>query len=113
MSVEKIVRPFQTGDVFNARVLPPEQPPLETGVEVVALEWAGSAESKWIEEPPPATMGFTIEWIEDKRRRVTEKVRVENPDDPSQFVELERIKSTVFKNNKSGEEMPFKMDWSL
>jgi hypothetical protein len=35
--------------------------------------------------------------------RVTEKVRVENPDDPSQFVMIERINQLKFRNKKSKE----------
>jgi hypothetical protein len=35
--------------------------------------------------------------------RTTEKVKVTNPNDPSQFVEIERIKSLVMKDIKTGE----------
>lgn len=112
MSVEKIVRPFLPGEVFDARVLAPGQPPLEAVVEEVVLEWAGSVDAKWLEEPPPVMMGFQATWEEDRDRRVTEQVRIENPDDSSQFVNIERIKNMVFKNNKTGEEIPLKMDWS-
>jgi hypothetical protein len=35
--------------------------------------------------------------------QVTEKVKVTNPNDPSQFVEIERIKSLVMKDIKTGE----------
>lgn len=112
MSIEKIVRPFQESDVFNARVLAPQQPALGDAPEDVVLEWEGKADAKWTEEPVPATMGFTTEMVEDKSRRVTESIRVENPDDSSQFVEIERIKSTVFKDQANGKEIPIKMDWS-
>lgn len=42
-------------------------------------------------------------WIEDRGARVVEKVKVFNPDDESQFVEVEQIKSFTMKNAKTGE----------
>jgi hypothetical protein len=113
MSLEKIVRPFQLTDVFTARVSPPEIPATEepSSEPNSVLEWAGSAEAKWEEEPAPATLGFTVEWTEDKSRRVTETVRVTNPDDDDQFIDVERIQKMVLKNNRNGEEIPIKLDW--
>lgn len=111
VKLEGIVRPFQEGDVFNARVLAPAQPPIGAA-EVVVLSVTGSAEAKWIAEPDPTSFGITVSWEEDKSRRVSEKVRVENPDDSTQYVEIERIKQMVFKNRGTGQELPLKMDWS-
>lgn len=110
-ALEKIVRPFQTGEVFNARRLAPALPHNATPPDDVLITVEGSAEAKYTEEPGPASLGYTVEWIEDKSRRVTETVRVENPDNSDQYVELERIKQMVLKNNKNGEEIPIKMDW--
>lgn len=41
-------------------------------------------------------------WIEDRGKRVMDKVKVTNPDDPNQFVEVEQIKSFTMKNVKDG-----------
>lgn len=109
-SMERVVRPFQNGDVFTARVLPPVQPVNEV-LPPVHTSIIGAPDTTYDEEPAPVTLGFQVEWQEDHSRRVTDQVRVENPDDPSQFVEVERIKSTVFKNSKTGEELPLKLDW--
>jgi hypothetical protein len=40
-------------------------------------------------------------WTQDKR--VTETVKITNPDDPSQFVEIQRIKSLTMKDGQTGE----------
>ena len=40
-------------------------------------------------------------WSQDKR--VTETVKVTNPADPSQFVEIQRIKSLTMKDGRTGE----------
>ena len=112
MSLEKIVRPFQNGDVFTARALIPVQVPVPADAPDAALiTWKGEQESVYSEAPPPYVQGFTAEWIEDKTQRITENVRVTNPDDDSQFVELERIKKMVIKNNVNGDEIPIVMDW--
>ena len=93
MSIERIVRPFQLTEVFTARVLPPNQdkPPEEQKNVVIIVK--SSADKDYIDEPPPAFMGFQAEWVEDKKRRVTDTVKITNKDDPEQFVEVERIKS--------------------
>jgi hypothetical protein len=41
------------------------------------------------------------QWVETNRQ--TEKVKVTNPDDPSQFIELERINQLTFKDAATGE----------
>lgn len=112
MSVEKIVRPFQAGDVFDARVLAPSQPAFEPNTDEASLTWKGSAKAEYNEEPAPMMLGFTAEWAEDTGRRITEQVRVTNPKDSDQYVDVERIKQMVFKNQKTGEELPLKMNWS-
>ena len=106
MSIERIVRPFQINNVFTARIAPPVQPAEEPS-DLVHLEWEGSAATSYSEEPAPGTMGITVEWKEDEERRVTETVRVENPEDPSQFVEVEKYKEATFKNLVTGQEQKF------
>jgi len=111
MIMESIVRPFIAPDAFTARKNVPAQKDSDAPEES-KLEWKGGQSSTYSEAPAPYVQGYTVEWEEDKSQRVTEKVRVENPDDSSQYVELERIKKTVFRHNLTGEEMPLSMDWS-
>lgn len=111
-SIEQIVRPFQRTDVFNARVAPVTTQPIKPEPEPpVQIEIVGSHNGQFVEEPPPFVNNFTVDWEEDKSRRVTSTERVENPDDPSQFVDVERVDQVVFKNDKTREELKLKMDW--
>lgn len=107
MSIERIVRPFQVGDPFTARVLAPNQPAIPQAEEA-RLSWKGDAEAKWNEAPGPGWMDTTVShrWVEITDRRQTEKVRVENPDDHDQFVIVERIKAMTFINTGTGEQFP-------
>lgn len=111
MSIERIVRPFQDRDQFRARVLPPTQALEAQEVEPVVVTISSRADTEYVDEPPPVALGFNAEWVEDIDRRVTDTVRVENPDDASQFVEIERIRTMVLKNTQSGEEIPIKPQW--
>lgn len=113
-ALEKIVRPVQTGDVFNARVLPPASayPHVAGTPEEAKISWKGSADTDYVEDPPPYMQGFTAQWEEDRTQRVTETIKVANPNDEDQFVEIERIKETVLVNNISGEFFPIRMNWA-
>lgn len=42
-------------------------------------------------------------WGEVRSARQTKKVRVENPEDPDQFVDIEQIEGLTMKNAKTGE----------
>lgn len=107
---EKIVRPFEQGDVFTARVDGPSvivDPPGS-----VVIEWVGSADTDYVEEPEPGFIGIEVKWEEDKSQRQTSTVRIKNKDDPEQFVDIERIDKMVLKEKNTGETIPIKMDWS-
>ncbi|WP_156944144.1 hypothetical protein [Bradyrhizobium sp. Ec3.3] len=111
MSLEKVVRPFQSGDVFSPRVLPPTQPAqVVTETDPSTLAWSGGNSGDYDQGPDPWVSGFTSKWIEDKSRRVTEQVRVENPDDAEQYIEVKRIKQAVFKRQATGEEIKIGID---
>jgi len=112
VTIERIVRPFQLTEVFNARVLPPNQdkPPEEQ--KDVIIEVKSSADKDYIDEPPPFFMGYEVKWEEDKKQRVTETVRIKNKDDPETYLDVERIKKMVMKNTTTGEQLPLNMDWS-
>lgn len=112
MSLEKVVRPFQTGDVFAPRVLPPTQPgQVVTQTEPSTMTWSGENSGDYDQGPDPWLYGYNANWVEDKSRRETETVRVENPDDPDQYVEIERINKAVFKRRATGEEMQIGIEW--
>lgn len=47
------------------------------------------------------SLGVQTKWDEDKSQRQTEKTKVYNPDDDSQYVEVERMTSAVFTDNQT------------
>lgn len=51
--------------------------------------------------PLPA-LGAETRWDEDKSQRVTEKAKVYNPDDESQYIEVERLTKAVMTDNQTG-----------
>lgn len=115
MALERIVRPFQTGDVFNARVLLPPVPPsgFTVSEDVCLLTWKGENGATFDSDQPDPIESFKADWKEDKASRVTQNVRVENPDDSSQYVEVQRLLSTTFKNEDTGKKMNLKFaPWS-
>jgi len=116
MSLEKIVRPFQTGDVLRPRYVAPSQPskPVNPETDESVLAWSGGTEGDYITGPDPWLYEIKSDaplWSEDKSRREIEQVRIENPDDPDQYVEVERIKKTVFLKRSTGEELRMGIDW--
>lgn len=111
MTIERIVRPFLPAAPFDARTLAPDQPAVGDAPDTAHLDWSGNADASWSEEPSPVLMGVQVTWEEDRSRRKTETVRITNKDDPSQFVDVERIKQMVIKNSVTSEEIPIKMDW--
>jgi hypothetical protein len=112
VAIEKIVRPFQSGDVFNARVLLPPVPPtgFSRSQDACLLTWSGKNPGTFVTVEAEEVTGFKAEWKEDKSQRITEKVRVENPDDAQQYVEVERMKQAVFKNTGTSKSMILKFD---
>lgn len=106
MSLEKIVRPFQTPEVFDARTLTPQQLQDENPDDAVAT-WGAPSSGDYTQFQISGLVGGTTTYTE--KSRVTENVRVENPDDPSQFVEVERIKELRMANEQ-GNELLFKLN---
>ena len=112
MSLERVVRPFQRDDVFTARVLAPVQPAVPPNADNAELAWQGEADNKVAPAPDIGRFEVKIDWDEDKSRRKTETVRITNPDDERQYIDVERIKQMVLKNSASGEEITIKPDFS-
>ena len=112
MSLERVVRPFQRDDVFNARVLAPVQPAVPPNADNAAIFWQGEADNTVAPAPDIVRFEIKINWDEDKSRRKTETVRITNPDDNQQYIDVERIKQMVLKNAATGEEITIKPDFS-
>jgi hypothetical protein len=110
-SIERIVRPFVSGDVFRARVLPPTQEPFEIP-EDVAVDWEGRADSSFHELDPGLTVNFKVTWEEDLSKRKSQLMKVVNPDDEDQKIFVERIDECTFNDKQTGKEQTFKFDWS-
>jgi hypothetical protein len=110
-SFEMVIRPFQLGPVFTSRTIIPAIP--ATGVEVSPdaprLEWAGENPGDYDDIPSDMIFNnFKVEMKEDKDRRVTETVRIEQEDNPANFIDVERVKSTVMKDSQTGKEFMMK-----
>lgn len=99
MSLEQIIRPFQGYDPFNARRLPPQQ--TVEAPEDVETSWGQGGSGNYSQFTLSGLVGGTVNYAE--KDRVTETVRIENPDDPSQFVDVERIKQLRLANEQGNE----------
>ena len=106
MSFENIVRPFQQAGVFSARSIVPNaaEPSKDPNApEEAKATWSGSQSSTWQETLAPIISEWKVEdWQEDVGQRETETVRVENPNNSNQYVDVERIKRAVFKTSNGG-----------
>lgn len=105
MSMERIVRPFITGVTpFDARRLAPEP---DRVTNDPTMTWGGPNSGTYTQFQVSGIIGGQVNYQE--KSRVTETVRVENPDDANQFVEVERIRELVMASEK-GEQITFKMN---
>lgn len=111
MSLERVVRPFQLGDVFTARTVMPAVPPsgVAESPDVCVLTWTGPNPGQF-DDIPDSTIfnNFKVEWEEDKSKRVTETVRITQDDEPENYVDVERMKSTVMTDKQTGRSMNLK-----
>lgn len=94
VQLEKVIRPFQSEQAFQAaRVV---EPTIE--VAPATTEWGSAGGTEF--ETRSAFVNFVTNKSNYKEQfRVTDQVRVENPDDPTQFVVVDRIKQIAFKKN--------------
>jgi hypothetical protein len=115
-SLERVVRPFQTGDVFTARAVMPAIPAtgLAQSPDACYIEWTGENPGDYDDIPSDLILNnFTAEWEEDKSRRETEIVRIEQEGKPENYVEVERVQVAVMTNNQTGEEFRMRFaDWA-
>ena len=105
MDLETLVRPFETGSPIGTKRITPVR--TEVPTETAGGRWgkAGNLPVP-VEIPPgedPLTVGFEVKKRKehDDVSRETEKVRIENPNDPDQFVIAERIKKITFKEKQA------------
>lgn len=106
--LEQVVRPFQQGLVFTARTLPP--PPNQAGpslgfdpsypAEDIVQEWGGTIQLLYKAIGVKNLYGGA-ELTEVSRQTTT--VRVENPDDPTQFVDVERIQKLHMRDENGAD----------
>lgn len=102
--MERVIRPFQADDVFNARVLPPAQLPFEEAEDPSYTFGDGIPGNfkQW---------GFSVLNVEtdwEEVSRVTTIQRVTNPQDENQFVDVERIEKLTFQSSE-GQQIRFNM----
>lgn len=102
-SMEGIIRPFQQGDVFTARVLHPTAPAEELPADI---EQDIGGPVQLINKPIGVTDLNSRSLHEVERR--TSVTRVSNPEDENQYVDVERIDFLKLKD-ANGQEW----DWTL
>jgi hypothetical protein len=111
MSLERVVRPFQAGDIFTARAVMPAIPP--TGInlsdDVCLVTITGENPGEY-DDVPDSTIyeNFKVEWEEDKSKRVTETVRIEQEDNPENYIEVERVQSATLSDKQTGKTFTMK-----
>jgi hypothetical protein len=92
--LETVVRPFQAGDVFTARVLPPVQPPAAPPAPITATWGKGIS----LLSTAIGKTDFKFGVVHTEVDRKTHTVRVTNPDDENQFVDVQRIDQLRLKD---------------
>jgi hypothetical protein len=95
--LEKIIRPFTATDVFTARQLPPTQPAVAAKPPVVYT--FGNAIQLLAKPIGITNLTGGVKLSEVSRK--TSTVRVTNPQDNSQFVDVQRIDSLIMKDVNS------------
>jgi hypothetical protein len=88
-AMEGIVRPFQSEDFFTRGKIP--VPSVNKEADPVVTSWGAKAS---LPSPESDLVGVNLDKQERyfERSRKTEKIRIENPNDPSQYVVVERPK---------------------
>lgn len=106
MSLERVIRPFQSSDVFDARTFIADLPAsnIQLSDDECVLTWTGENDGKYDEvESDLQLKGFDVKWKEDKAERVTEEVRIEQEDNPENYVIVERMTETTIRNQQTGQ----------
>jgi hypothetical protein len=104
MSLEKIIRPFQVGDVFTARTIAPVQQPATVIKPDVSDTFGDEDSGGYTSFVLSGLVGGKV--IYEEKSRVTQKVRITNPEDDQQWVDVERIQKLVMATT-GGDEIHF------
>lgn len=110
MSMEKIVRPFQSFPAFDARTGSKVSEVPYEGPEIVEIVVQGSVDPTLAEELPPAFLSQEAQEWEEASVTTVER-RIENPDDPSQYVIVQDVTEYQLRNKLGGDRIvirPFK-----
>jgi hypothetical protein len=105
MDLETLVRPFQSPTPIGTRRITPVRTAVAT--ETAGGRWGKPGNMPVPVEVPPGEDPLLVSFEVKKRKehqdvsRETEKVRIQNPDDPDQYVIAERIKKITFKEKKA------------
>lgn len=106
-NLEGIIRPFQIGDVFDARTLtPPAQPNNTPKADIIEI-WGDDDSSDYQAYQLSGLIGGKV--IYKEKSRVTSTHRIFNPEDSGQFVDVKRIDKLVLASDK-GDEIHFQMN---
>lgn len=98
VNLAKIIRPFESEEAFQVaqglgQIVTPQ---------TAILEWGGAGSTDF--ETDTAIISFVTSNSNYKEQfRVTEPHRVENPNDSSQFVIVDRIKQIAFKKTDNSQ----------
>ncbi len=107
MKLEQVIRPFQNGDVFTARTLAPVEQPAVPNTDPIVVSWGAESSGDYTSFALSGLVGGTVVYSE--KSRVTNTVRVTNPQDDSQFVDVERIEKLVLAAT-NGDEIHFNLN---
>jgi len=103
MTLEKIVRPYMPPPVFSGTPIAPSQPKQPSEAKLVIT---GTLPGDYITMESGFAGGKTETKQDDNDKKANkkekEKVRVENPDDPDQYVVVERIKKLTMTDQGTG-----------
>ncbi len=94
------LRPFETPLVApTTRIV---GKPLKHPLEIATMTWGGAGTLPSAIQIPIIGGGYKIDptSMNNELWRITEPVRIENPDDPTQYVIVNRITAVAFKNPK-------------
>lgn len=103
ISLEKIVRPYQRptalafGRIISRTVAP------SSDVATIAWGDVGTLPTPTQEDVPDDAVGFNVEVCDtdyEETERTVQPIRITNPDNPSQYVVVDRVKSMSFRLNE-------------
>lgn len=99
--LEQIVRPFQTRPVISTATIVVDRS-ARAEPEIAHLVWGavGTLPSQQTQEGPEIDDKHKTKFTHKEVERTTQTVRVKNPDDPDQYVDVKRITKIKFKRDE-------------